>query len=80
MRWYSLKIKEQYKPIRTCSCGMKFLEIQIELDMGYTRTKCPWCVPYLHTGKSPELTFYGEPKTMMQENSEKILEKLRNSF
>lgn len=56
MRKYSLKIKEQHAPIKQCVCGMKFLEIQAEIDIGYVRECCPWCVPYQHNGVTPKLT------------------------
>lgn len=40
---------------------MKFIQIQEEIDLGYNRTECPWCVPYQHNGVTPPLTHYGIP-------------------
>ena len=61
MRMYTFKVKEQFSEIHTCECGMKFLQIQEEIDLGYNRVKCPWCEPYQHNGVTPQLKHYGIP-------------------
>lgn len=44
-------VKLKTSPILTCpDCpyGWRFIEIDMEKKIGYKRTKCPRCVPYLH--------------------------------
>jgi hypothetical protein len=51
--FHKIKVVETRSKILVCPCGIKFIEIQPEIDMGYTRHKCPWCEPYKHTGHNP---------------------------
>lgn len=50
---YTIHIKRKGAEIYTCCCGIKFIEIQAELDMGYVREKCYWCVAMKHNGRHP---------------------------
>lgn len=61
MKKYSLIIRPKYSIIHTCKCGNRFIEIQAEIDMGYKRKKCPWCVSYRHNKKTPRMTHDGMP-------------------
>jgi len=68
VRLYSQIIKERFSTIHICQCGIKFIEVQAEIDMGYKRNKCPFCVSYKHNGISPPLTHNYEPWAMLEEN------------
>ena len=61
MKTVTIKVTRKFSEIHTCSCGIKFIEIEEELRMGYRRECCPFCVAYKHSGKSPQLTHNWTP-------------------
>lgn len=44
--WHEKKSK-----IKICECGVKFIEIKDEINIGYKREKCPFCLPYYCVSK-----------------------------
>ena len=48
MKMNAYRVKSK---IHTCECGIKFLRIKEEEELGYTRVKCPFCINYKHNGK-----------------------------
>ena len=70
-------IRPRYSIIHTCRCGNKFIEIQAEIDMGYKRKRCPWCVSYRHSKRKPDMTHNGVPRNMDKCNLVDYLKKFR---
>ena len=67
MKQYTIKVRQNYSRVHTCICTVRFIEIQPEIDIGYERKCCPWCVPYKHSGKSPPpITHEFVPQVFMQ--------------
>lgn len=61
MRTVTIKVKRRYCDIRTCQCGIRFIEIQKEIDEGYARERCPWCERYSHMSAPPQMTHNWTP-------------------